>query len=63
MTTNGLFDCRDRRSGARVGMLGRRMRALGEGGGVPFERGSGGGTAGGGKLTGLVWQFLGVTAM
>lgn len=48
---NGLFDCRDRRSGVRVGMLGRLMRARGDGGGVPFERGSGGGTEGGGKLT------------
>lgn len=48
---NGLFDCRDRRRGVRVGMLGRLMRARGDGGGVPFERGSGGGTEGGGKLT------------
>lgn len=51
VTMNGLFDCRDRRCGARVGILGRRMRARGNDGVVPFERGSGGGTEGGGKLT------------
>lgn len=51
VTMNGLFDCRDRRCGARVGILGRRMRARDNDGGAPFERGSGGGTEGGGKLT------------
>lgn len=51
VTTNGLFDPRDRRCGVRVGILGRRIRARGDAEGVPFERGSGGGTDGGGKLT------------
>ena len=60
---NGFFDRRDRRCGARVGIFGRLMRARGEAEGVSFERGSGGGIEGGGKLTRLVWQFLGVTAV
>jgi hypothetical protein len=63
VTINGFFVCRDRRCGARAGILGRRVRARAAAGGVPLERGSGGGTEGGGKLTCLVWQFLGIAAM
>ena len=63
MTINGFFVCRDRRCGPRAGILVRRVRARADAGGVPFERGSGGGTEGGGKLTGLVWQLLGVAAV
>lgn len=60
VTTKGLFVRRNRRRGTRLVILGRRVRGRGEVGGVLPERGSGGGMDGGGKLTCLVWQFLGV---
>lgn len=67
MTTNGLFVRRDLRCGARVVLLGRRVlardAAVGAAAGASLERGSGGGTDGGGKLTGLVWQFLGIASV
>lgn len=75
VTTNGLFVRRDLRCGARVAVLGRRAFARGTAvdpavgaavdatAGASLERGSGGGTEGGGKLTCLVWQFLGVASM
>lgn len=49
--------------GTREAALGRRMRARCEEAGRLFECGSGGGTDGGGKLTGLVWQFVGIAAV
>lgn len=63
VTTNGLFVRCDRCCVARVLPLGRRVRARGEAAGVPLERGNGGGTEGGGKLTCSVWQLLGVAAV
>lgn len=63
VTTNGLFVRGDLRCGTRVELLGRRMCARGEAAGVPLERGNGGGSEGGGKLTCLVWQFLGVATV
>ncbi len=61
--TNGLFDRSDLLRDDGEVDLGRRMRAGGDIGVVSVERGNGGGTEGGGKLTGLVWQFFGVAAM
>lgn len=63
VTTSGLRALRDLRCGTRGVMLGRRVGARGETAGVLFDRGSGGGTEGGGKLTGLVWHLLGVGSM
>lgn len=63
MITNGLFVRRDRYCVTRVLALGRLVRARGAVAGGPLERGNGGGTEGGGKLTCLVWQFLGVAAV
>ncbi len=67
VTANGLFVRCDRRCGDRVVVLGRcvcaREAAAGAAAGTPLERGSGGGTEGGGKLTCLVWQFLGVASV
>ena len=67
VTTNGLFVRRDLRCGARVVVLGRRVFARGTAvdtaAGASLERGSGGGTEGGGKLTCLVWQFLGIASV
>lgn len=49
VTTNGLF--------------GRRARGRGVTAGLLLARGKGGGTEGGGKLTCLFWQFLGIAAV
>lgn len=63
MTTNGLFVRRNLFCGTRVEPRGRRVCARGGAPGVPLDRGSGGGIAGGGKLMYLVWKFLGITTV
>ena len=63
VTTKGFLVRRDLLRDTGATNFGLRVRAGDEVRAVSVERGRGGGTAGGGKLTYLVWQFLGVIAM